>query len=122
MKHFEIIVTGKTGIFDPAGETAKNALLNLGYSDIESLSIGKYIEISVGDDVSDEEVREMCEKLLANPVIEDFRIKEIEGTETSATTQVQSSPQAQPQSSPQASSQAQPQSPQAQTSPSQTEA
>lgn len=75
MKHYEILVTGKEGIFDPAGETSKNALLNLGYEGIRGLRIGKFIELDVDDAVTLEQVQEMCEKLLANPVIEDYEIK-----------------------------------------------
>lgn len=73
MARYEIYVTYKKGIFDPPGATAKRALENLGYEGIEDVKIGKYIQIetSAGADV----VREMCEKLLANPVIEDFRIE-----------------------------------------------
>lgn len=75
MKRFEIYVTGKEGIFDPAGETSKNALDNLGFEGVEGVRIGKYIELDVDDSVEIEQVREMCEKLLANPVIEDYEIK-----------------------------------------------
>ncbi len=76
-KHYRIYVTGKQGIFDPAGKTAQNALDNLGYTGIDDLKIGKYIQLSCADDVSPEKVTEMCEKLLANPIIEDFRIEEV---------------------------------------------
>ncbi|MGI6105259.1 MAG: phosphoribosylformylglycinamidine synthase subunit PurS [Raoultibacter sp.] len=77
MKQYQIFVTGKEGIFDPAGETSKSALENLGYSSIESLRIGKFIELEVADATTDEEVEEMCQKLLANPVIEDYTIKSV---------------------------------------------
>lgn len=77
MKRFEILVTGKEGIFDPAGETSKKALLNLGYEGVSQVSIGKYIEIEVADEVGEDVVAEMCEKLLANPVIEDYEIKAV---------------------------------------------
>jgi len=75
MKRYEIYVTGKQGIFDPAGETSKKALLNLGYEGVGDVRIGKFIEIEVADDVSEKDVEEMCEKLLTNPVIEDYEIK-----------------------------------------------
>ena len=75
MRHYEILVTAKEGIFDPAGETSKSALLNLGYEGVESLRIGKLIKLDVDDAVTREQVQEMCEKLLANPVIEDYEIK-----------------------------------------------
>ncbi|MDR1712892.1 MAG: phosphoribosylformylglycinamidine synthase subunit PurS [Coriobacteriales bacterium] len=76
-KRYEIFVTGKKGIFDPAGKTAQNALDNLGYAGIESLKIGKYIQLEGADSLSLAQVTEMCEKLLANPIIEDFRIEEV---------------------------------------------
>ncbi len=85
MKQYKIFVTGKQGIFDPAGETARHALDNLGYTGIESLQIGKYIQLTTDDSVSAEAVKQMCEKLLANPVIEDFSIDE---TATSATSEI----------------------------------
>lgn len=75
MKRYEIYVTGKEGIFDPAGETSKNALQNLGYEGIRGVRIGKYIQLDVEDSVTEEQVKEMCEKLLANPVIENYEIK-----------------------------------------------
>jgi len=76
MKHYEIYVTAKQGIFDPAGATAKNALANLGYEGIDDVKIGKFIQLTTEDSVSAESVEKMCEKLLANPIIEDFRIEE----------------------------------------------
>ena len=75
MKRYEIFVTGKEGIFDPAGETSKGALHNLGYLGVRNVSIGKFIQLDVDDSVSTEEVEQMCKKLLANPVIEDYRIE-----------------------------------------------
>jgi phosphoribosylformylglycinamidine synthase subunit PurS len=73
---YEIYVTSKAGIFDPAGEQAKLALLNLGYKKVGGVHIGKFIELDVEDGTSLDEVKEMCEKLLANPVIEDYEIKQ----------------------------------------------
>ncbi len=76
MKRYKIFVTGKEGIFDPAGETSKAALSNLGYSGVQSVSIGKFVQLDVDEGVSLDQVKEMCEKLLVNPVIEDYRITE----------------------------------------------
>jgi phosphoribosylformylglycinamidine synthase len=78
MKRYQIFITTKHGIFDPAGAASKKALLSLGYDGLDDLRIGKFIELICADDVSVAEVEEMCAKLLANPVIEDFRIEEIE--------------------------------------------
>lgn len=76
MKRYNIYVTGKQGIFDPAGATSKTALDNLGFTGIEEVKIGKYIQLQTTDEVSVEDVTKMCEKLLANPVIEDFTIED----------------------------------------------
>ena len=78
MKQYQIFVTGKQGIFDPAGKTAQNALDNLGYQGVDDLKIGKFIQLSCDDSVGRDMVTEMCERLLANPIIEDFRIEEVE--------------------------------------------
>ncbi len=76
MKRYNIYVTAKQGIFNPAGATAKNALDNLGFAGVEDVKVGKYLQLSVADNVSSADVAEMCEKLLANPVIEDYRIED----------------------------------------------
>jgi phosphoribosylformylglycinamidine synthase subunit PurS len=80
MARYEVFVTYKKGIFDPPGATAARALESLGYTEVESVKIGKYIRLQVAagpDELA--RVREMCDKLLANPVIEDYRIVEAEG-------------------------------------------
>lgn len=76
MKRYNIYVTAKQGIFDPAGATAKNALDSLGFAGVKEVKIGKYIQLETADEVGLDEVTKMCEKLLANPVIEDFSIEE----------------------------------------------
>jgi phosphoribosylformylglycinamidine synthase len=81
MARYEIFVTYKKGIFDPPGATAARALESLGYTEIGSVKIGKYIRLEVADGLDElARVGEMCDKLLANPVIEDYRIVETEGT------------------------------------------
>jgi phosphoribosylformylglycinamidine synthase len=77
MARYEIYVTYKQGIFDPPGATAERALANLGYEGVESVKIGKFIRLEGSADLA--AVTEMCEKLLANPVIEDYRIETVEG-------------------------------------------
>ncbi len=76
MARYEIFVTYKAGIFDPPGATAKRALLNLGYQGVYDVKIGKYVQLDA--DAPLEIVREMCDRLLANPVIEDYRIETVE--------------------------------------------
>jgi phosphoribosylformylglycinamidine synthase len=79
MASYEVFVTYKKGIFDPPGATAERALSNLGYDEVASVKIGKYIRLVVEDREGGlDRVREMCDKLLANPVIEDYRIVEVE--------------------------------------------
>jgi phosphoribosylformylglycinamidine synthase PurS subunit len=76
MARYEVFVTYKKGIFDPPGATAKRALANLGYEGVHDVKIGKYVQLDV--DAPLEVVREMCGRLLANPVIEDYRIDTVE--------------------------------------------
>ena len=72
----KIHVTFKEGVLDPQGKTVHHALTELGYDEVLDVNIGKYLEIKL-DSASKEEaeirVREMCEQLLANTVIESFR-------------------------------------------------
>ena len=72
----QIHITFKEGVLDPQGKTVQHALTDLGYDEVEEVHIGKYLEIKL-DSTSKEEaeirVREMCERLLANTVIESFR-------------------------------------------------
>ena len=79
MKHFQIHVTGKEGIHDPAGENSLHALANLGYEGVSGVRIGKFIQLTAEDSVDEDQVVEMCRRLLANPVIEDFAVTEVEG-------------------------------------------
>ena len=73
-----VYVTLKPTVNDPQGLTIKGALHSLGFAGVESVRAGKYIEIRIdaADRASAESaVKEMCSKLLANPVIEDFRLE-----------------------------------------------
>lgn len=71
----EIKVTLRSSILDPKGKASLHALHNLGYNDISQTRIGKLIELELDTDSEDDAntmVQEACEKLLANPVMEDF--------------------------------------------------
>ena len=73
-----VYVTLKPTVNDPQGLTIKGGLHMLGFDTVESVRAGKYMEITLdGSDraQAEEQVREMCRKLLANPVIEDFRFE-----------------------------------------------
>ena len=77
MNKVQIIVRLKNGVLDPQGKTAEHALQALGFSEVQGVRIGKYIEMEVTEPdqlLARSKVRDMCEKLLANPVIEDFEI------------------------------------------------
>ena len=71
-----IEVTLKQAVNDPQGNTVKGALAALGFSGVESVRVGKYMELhlaaaSAAD--AEQKVDQMCRRLLANPVIEDYR-------------------------------------------------
>jgi phosphoribosylformylglycinamidine synthase len=70
-----IFVTLKNGVLDPQGKAIHHALEGLGFSGINDVRAGKLIELDVADDVSDEDLDAMCRKLLANTVIENYRIE-----------------------------------------------
>ena len=74
----KIYITLKPTVNDPQGLTIKGALYHLGFINVEDIRAGKYLEIRVNEE-DIEKVRkqttEMCQKLLANPVIENFRFE-----------------------------------------------
>ncbi len=77
-----IFVTLKTGVLDPQGEAVSRSLKVLGYQRVEDVRIGKFIEIVLDSDDPKEahqQLEEMSDRLLANPVIEDFRVEIVEG-------------------------------------------
>ena len=70
-----IVVTLKPGVLDPQGRAIHGALGGLGFTGVNDVRAGKIFELDVADDVSDAGVEEMCRKLLANTVIENYRIE-----------------------------------------------
>jgi len=73
-----VYISPKQGILDPQGQAALGALRSLGFEEVEEVRIGKYITLQLEDmdqGKAEERLREMCERLLANPVIEDYRIQ-----------------------------------------------
>ncbi|MFB1050592.1 phosphoribosylformylglycinamidine synthase subunit PurS [Paraliobacillus sp. JSM ZJ581] len=73
MKKALIYITLKEGVLDPQGKTVQHSLDTLGYETIKEVRVGKYLELFIEDESSVEaQVEEMCEKLLANPVIENY--------------------------------------------------
>ena len=78
---FEVLVTLKAGLSDPQGKAVEGSLPALGWTNVRDVHVGKHIRLSV--DASEEtaalaQVEEMAERLLSNPVIEDYRILETE--------------------------------------------
>ena len=74
MAHVKVYVTLKPSLLDAQGKVVQGALQQLGYAGVEEVRIGKYVEMTVEDGPElDSKVQEMCAKLLANPVIEDYR-------------------------------------------------
>ncbi len=70
-----VYVTLKHGVLDPQGKAIHHALEGLGFSGINDVRAGKLIELDLDEDVDEAEVEAMCRKLLANTVIENFRIE-----------------------------------------------
>ncbi|MFK7942956.1 MAG: phosphoribosylformylglycinamidine synthase subunit PurS [Paracoccaceae bacterium] len=71
-------VTLKTGVLDPQGEAIRHALGSLGFDGVDGVRQGKVIELDLTEDdktKAETAVKEMCEKLLANTVIENYRIE-----------------------------------------------
>ncbi len=71
-----VYITLKKGVLDPQGKTVENALSHLGYEGVESVRIGKFMEVELA--VQDREsataqLHEMCDKLFVNPNIEEYR-------------------------------------------------
>ncbi|AWB43387.1 phosphoribosylformylglycinamidine synthase [Paenibacillus sp. CAA11] len=76
-----VYVTIKQSVLDPQGVAVQGALHSMGFQEVESLRIGKYMELQLDtNDRAEAEarVKTMCEKLLANTVVEDYRF-ELEG-------------------------------------------
>jgi phosphoribosylformylglycinamidine synthase PurS subunit len=67
-------VTLRKGVLDPQGKAIGNALHSLGFSEVGDVRQGKFIEIEVPEGTSKDRLAEMCQKLLANPVTEDYEI------------------------------------------------
>ena len=72
-----VFVTLKSGVLDPQGQAVARALGRLGFGEVKDARIGKFIEMQLADDVKDVEghLKQMCEKLLANTVIEEYRFE-----------------------------------------------
>ena len=65
----------KEGVLDPQGEAVKHALGSLGFSGVEGVRQGKVIELDLADGTDEATINDMCEKLLADTVIESYRVE-----------------------------------------------
>ncbi len=67
----------KNGVLDPQGRAIHHALEGLGFAGVQDVRAGRMIELEVDETVSDEALDDMCRKLLANMVIENYRIERV---------------------------------------------
>jgi phosphoribosylformylglycinamidine synthase subunit PurS len=73
--HARIYVTLRSSVLDPAGTAVESGLKQMGYTEVESVRIGKYIEMQLsanGEEQAKQHLDEMCDRLLANTVIENY--------------------------------------------------
>jgi phosphoribosylformylglycinamidine synthase len=74
----KIFVSLKEGVLDPQGKAIERSLHTLGYGEVKDVRVGKYLELEVDATsraAAELRIREMCDKLLANTVIEDYRFE-----------------------------------------------
>ena len=74
----KIYITLRPSVLDPAGVAVQSGLEQLGYDTVEGVRIGKYIELNLSaenEDSAKEKLDQMCDRLLANPVIENYRFE-----------------------------------------------
>jgi phosphoribosylformylglycinamidine synthase subunit PurS len=73
-----IYVTLRPSVLDPAGAAVRSGIEHLGFQNVGSVRIGKYIEVSLDspdEDAAQAELNQICDQLLANPVIENYRFE-----------------------------------------------
>ncbi len=73
-----VYITLKKGVLDPQGKAVMGALNSLEFKEVTDVRVGKFMELELEDSSREEaekRVRKMCEKLLANPVIEDYKVE-----------------------------------------------
>jgi phosphoribosylformylglycinamidine synthase len=78
MMRVKVFISFKNGVLDPQGKAIERSLHTLGYSEVQDVRTGKYLELNVevnSREGAESRIREMCDKLLTNPVIEDYRFE-----------------------------------------------
>ncbi len=74
----KIIITPKKAVVDPQGKAVRNALEHMGYTGVNAVHVGKYLEIElkeVDERIARRQLDEACHKFLSNPVIEDYHLE-----------------------------------------------
>ncbi len=71
----KIHITLKNGVLDPQGKAVHHSLEGLGFTGVHDVRVGRLIELNVDDNISDAALDDMCRKLLANMVIENYQIE-----------------------------------------------
>ncbi len=77
-----VIISLKNGVLDPQGRAIHHAIEGLGIHGVQDVRAGKVIELEVDNSVSDAQLETMCKQLLANTVIENYRIERMAAAET----------------------------------------
>lgn len=73
-----VYITLKTGVLDPAGQAVEKSLHALGYGQVSQVRLGKFVELNVAAEepvLAQKQIEAMCEKLLANTVVENYRVE-----------------------------------------------
>ena len=76
MAKARVLIRPKEGILDPQGKAVERALPALGFEGIEHVRVGRVVELEIDEP---DRLGELCEKLLANPLIEDYEIEQLDG-------------------------------------------
>ena len=74
----KIIITPKKAVLDPQGKTVQSALAHIGYTGVNDVRVGKYLEIDLAGpdrETARKQIDDACHKILSNPVIEDYRFE-----------------------------------------------
>jgi len=72
-----VFVTLKSGVLDPQGKAVEHALAGLGFAGVNDVRVGKLIELDLAEGTGEADIDAMCRKLLANTVIENYRIESV---------------------------------------------
>ncbi len=77
MATVRIVITLKAGVLDAQGQAVYQGLQSLGFDQISQVRVGRYIELTVPDNISSNAIHDMCDRFLANPLIEEWRVESL---------------------------------------------